>query len=147
MKDNLKIYIKGNSSRGWDVIHELTKRGASNPCDHFGDVSFNYYYIDNNKNIRAVEDVDLLKGSGYVETELPPPYNIVPFSSSEEIQRACHEHGNMVRNRCGISLFEISRIISLINLYHSEEEVYRHLVNFYKFEDGTPCGVVVEKRL
>lgn len=145
MKNNLKIYIKGNSSRGWDVIHELTKRGASNPRDLFGDVSFNYYYIDKNKNIRTVEDVDLLKASGYEEIKLPPPYDILPFSSSEELKKACQEHGNMVRNRCGINLFEIGRIISLINLYHSEEEVYKHLVEFYEFEDGTPCGVVREK--
>lgn len=140
-----KAYIKGNSERGLEVIEELTKLGAYNIYDHYGDVDFIYYYIDCQDNIRSVEDVNLLKGLGYKEIKLPQK-DVFPFSSSDELEKACQEHGNMVRNKCGISLFDIGRIISLIGSYHSDEETYRHLLDFYEFHDGTPCGIVVRKQ-
>jgi len=141
-----KVYIRGNSERGFDVIKELVKLGANNAHDHYGDICFNYYYIDSENNIRAVEDVNLLKSSGYREVLLPPPCRIVPFSSSDELKKACDEHGSLVRNKKGISLFDIGRIISLIKAYHTDEEAFGHLMEFYEFEDGSPCGVVIENK-
>jgi len=140
-----KVYIRGNSERGLEVINELTKLGANNTYDHYGDVNFNYYYIDKQNRIRTVEDVNLLKDSGYREIQLPQN-NLLPFSSKEELDMACQEHGNMIRNKCGVHLFDIERIIYLAKSYHTDEETYRHLLEFYEFNDGTPCGVVVQKQ-
>lgn len=143
---NKKIYIKGNLSRQEDVISELLKLGAKNAFAYYGNVEFNYYYIDKRNTIRHTEDVGLLHDAGYKELILPPQCDILPFSSSEDVAKACLEHGTEVRNKCSCSLFEIERIISFIKAHHTDEEAYRHLVEFYEFGDGTPCGRVVERK-
>ena len=148
MEANNKVYIQqGDSSRGKDIINELIKYGAKSTsvlCSS-NNASDYYYYIDKKNNIRITDDIELLKDAGYKMIPLPPTCDILPFKSSDELKKACQLHGNMVRNKCGYSLFDIDRIIKLIKAYHSEE-VFKHLVEFYEFEDETPCGLVIKKQ-
>lgn len=51
MEDYQKVYIKGDSKRGKEVIKLLTDLGASNPLNYYGDDTFGYYYISPNGEI------------------------------------------------------------------------------------------------
>ena len=141
-----KIFIKGNSAKGKDIIDELVQQGAKSSLALCGDgKSSYYYYIDRKGNIRITDDYDLLDDAGYKEISVSPSDYIFPFTSNDEMEEACKVHGYKVRNKCGCSLFDINRIMSLIGSYHSEQERYKHLAEHYEFEDGTPCGVISNK--
>ena len=139
-----KVYIKGSPTNGKDIINELVKHGAKSTsvlCGH--SPSAYYYYIDKRGNIRTTDDIDLLDDAGY--KMISAPSNIVlPYQSKDDLNEACSIHGKLVRNKCGYSLFDIDRIISLIKSHHLESEVYKHLSQYYEFEDGTPCGKLIE---
>lgn len=48
MEDKQKVYIKGNPSRGTEVIKALTDLGGRNIHSHTGDSKDTYYYINPN---------------------------------------------------------------------------------------------------
>lgn len=141
-----KIFIKGDSAKGKDIINELVQHGAKSSLALCGDRKSNYYYyIDRKGNIRITDDYDLLDDAGYKEISIPSD-SILPFPSNEALDEACKVHGYMVCSKYGYALFDIKRIMSLIGSYHSEQERYKHLAEYYEFEDGTPCGVISKKQ-
>lgn len=48
MKDGQRVYIRGNSERGNEVIKTLKDLGGSNLYAYFGDDNTGYYYINPN---------------------------------------------------------------------------------------------------
>lgn len=48
MKENQRVYIRGNSERGGEVIKTLKDLGGSNLNFYFGDDNTGYYYINPN---------------------------------------------------------------------------------------------------
>ena len=46
MKDSQKIYLRGNSERGDEVIRILKKLGGGNIKHYYGNNNFGYYYIN-----------------------------------------------------------------------------------------------------
>lgn len=144
MKTNQKVYIRGNRLRSCDVIRKLVIQGAtSNPFKYFGDESTSYYYINKHGEIMMCYDEELLKDAGYEEIRLPAKDSVIPFTSIDDMENTCHEHGYDVRNKNGTSLFNINRIVSLIRANHTDEETFMHLARYYEFADGTPCGNMV----
>lgn len=51
MEDKQKVYIKGDSKRGEEVIKLLTDLGGRNPLNYYGDDIYGYYYISPNREI------------------------------------------------------------------------------------------------
>ena len=71
MGDKWKVFIKGDSDRGDEVIKSLTDLGANNPINYCGRDSNGYYYINSNGEIGyAFSDRCLLHNS-YTEIKLP----------------------------------------------------------------------------
>lgn len=54
MEDKQRVYIKGDSKRGKEVIKLLTDLGGRNPLNYYGEDNFGYYYIDPNGEISHI---------------------------------------------------------------------------------------------
>lgn len=74
MEDKQKVYIKGDSKRGKEVIKLLTDLGASNPNHYYGSDT-GFYYINSNGEIAYTSTkrsaVYSLLRESYKKIELP----------------------------------------------------------------------------
>lgn len=76
MKEEQKVYIKGNSSRGAEVIKALTDLGGINSESYVGDYEKGLYYINPRGKIECIYDYEfspecLLVKEFYREIKLP----------------------------------------------------------------------------
>lgn len=75
MEDKQRVYIKGDSKRGNEVIKLLTDLGGRNPRNYYGEDTLAYYYIDPNGEISHIwfgkNPTCLLLKEFYKEIKLP----------------------------------------------------------------------------
>ena len=75
MEDKQRVYIKGDSKRGKEVIKLLTDLGGRNPRNYYGEDTLAYYYIDPNGEISHIwfgkNPTCLLLKEFYNEIKLP----------------------------------------------------------------------------
>ena len=112
MEDRQKIYIRGNSERGGEVIKTLENLGGNNPCRYHGIDYTAYYYINPDGEIAYAYnngDIYPFLREFYKEIKLPrwkPKYKesyyridwkgsiVDDIWHDTEDERICYEFGN-----------------------------------------------------
>ena len=125
MDSNKKVWIRGNSKRGKEVIKMLTDLGATNPKGYEGRCEGNVYFIGKFNNISSIYDSEnefpkMIKEE-YKELTLPKKeYHFEPFDKV-----LVREYND---DKWRAALF--SHYGKVNNLYHTTDSSWKYCIPY-----------------
>lgn len=126
------------------MTREETKKAIEIMQAYVDGKEIEYYYSGSEKWKKSCDPSWIFFNGFKYRIKSEPKYR--PYANAEEMDKAIQEHGSWVKNKATGLRRQIASYCDRVFLSgNSDDYYYDDMLKLYTWQDGTPCGIIMEE--